>query len=77
MIATDGVRLGDPVEAAGRVLTPVLHVRYTVAGADPGGAGGFGAVEPLGLVLEEAGETFYYAFDLLRGWDWVSARLEP
>lgn len=77
MIAKDAVRLGDPVEAAGRVVTPVLRVRYTVAGADPGGAGGFGAVEPLGIVLEEAGETFYYTFDLLRGWDWVSARLEP
>lgn len=77
MIAKDAVRLGDPVEAAGRVLTPVLRVRYTVAGVDPGGAGGFGAVEPLGLVLEEAGETSYYAFDRLRGWDWVSARLEP
>lgn len=76
MIAKDAVRLGDPVEAAGRVLTPVLRVRYTVAGADPGAAGGFGAVEPLGVVLEEAGETFFYAFDLLRGWDWVSARLE-
>ena len=74
MIAIDEVRLGDPFELAGRVLTPVLRVRYTVV-ATPGGAGGFGGVEPLGIVLEEAGETFYYAFDLLRGWDWVSARL--
>ena len=71
MIATDAVRLGNPVEAAGRVLTPVLHIRYTIAGP-----AGFGAVEPVGLVLEEAGGTFFYAFDLLKGWDWVSARLE-
>jgi len=71
VIATDGVRLGPPVEAAGRVLTPVFRVRYTVAGP-----GGFGAVEPVGVVLEEAGETFFYAFDLLKGWDWVSTRLE-
>jgi hypothetical protein len=76
VIATDAVRLGPPVEAAGRVLTPVLRVRYTVAGADPGGAGGFGAVEPLGVVLEEGGRTFFYAFDLLRGWDWILPRLE-
>ncbi|MEN6518526.1 MAG: hypothetical protein ABFC38_10075 [Methanospirillum sp.] len=75
MIAKDAVRLGNPVETAGRVLTPVLRIRYTVAGADPG-VGGFGSVEPLGLVLEEAGGTFFYAFDLLKGWDWVSARLE-
>jgi hypothetical protein len=76
MIAHDTLRLGSPVEAMGRVLTPVLRVRYTITGADPGGAGGFGAVEPLGVVLEEAGETFFYAFDLLKGWDWISARLE-
>lgn len=75
MIVRDVVRLGDPVEAAGRVLTPVLRVRYTI-GADSSAAGAFGAVEPVGVVLEEAGGTFFYAFDLLRGWDWVSARLE-
>lgn len=75
MIAIDEVRLGDPFEAAGRVLTPVLRVRYTVV-AGPGGAGGFGGVEPLGIVLEEAGETFYLPFDPQRDWDWVSARLE-
>ncbi len=71
MIAVDAVRLGRPVEAAGRVLTPVLRVRYTVAGT-----GGAGSVAPLGVVLEEAGETFFFAFDLLKGWDWVSGRLE-
>jgi hypothetical protein len=75
VIAKDAVRLGNPVETAGRVLTPVLRIRYTVAGADPG-VGGFGTVEPLGLVLEEAGTMFFYAFDPLKGWDWVSARLD-
>jgi hypothetical protein len=75
MIVRDLVRLGNPVEAAGRVLTPVLRVRYTIVG-DSSAAGAFGAVEPLGVMLEEAGQTFFYAFDLLRGWDWVSARLE-
>ena len=75
MIATDAVRLGNPVATAGRILTPVLRVRYTIAGADPE-IGGFGRVEPVGFVLEEAGRTFFYAFDLLKGWDWVSGRLE-
>ena len=75
MIVRDTLRLGSPVEAAGRVLTPVLRVRYTIGG-DSSAAGAFGAVEPLGVVLEEAGETVFYAFDLLRGWDWISARLE-
>ncbi len=71
MIAKDAVRFGASVEAGGRVLTPVVRVRYTVVGM-----AGFGAVEPLGFVLEEDGETSYYSFDLLRGWDWVRARLE-
>ena len=75
MTVRDSLRLGQPVEAAGRVLTPVLHVRYTVEGAGPGGAGGIGAVEPLGLVLEESGMTYFFAFDPLRGWDWVAKRL--
>ena len=74
-MARDEVRFGDPIEAAGRVLTPVLRVRYTVV-AGPAGAGGFGAVEPLGIVLEEAGETFYLPFDPQRDWDWIAARLE-
>jgi hypothetical protein len=73
----DAVRLGPSLEAGGRVLTPVLRVRYTVYGTDPGGAGGFGAVEPLGFVLEDSGETFFFAFELLKSWDWVSARLGP
>jgi hypothetical protein len=75
MIAHDGVRLGRPIEAAGRTLTPVLHVRYTI-GSGSTVAGAFGAVEPVGVVLEEAGHTIFYAFDLLRGWDWVEPRLE-
>lgn len=75
MIMRDGVRLGSPVKATGRILTPVLRVRYTI-GSEGSVAGAFGAVEPVGLVLEEAGETFFFAFDLLKGWDWVSARLE-
>lgn len=76
MMVRDSFRLGQSVEAAGRVLTPVLRVRYTVEGADPGVAGGFGAVEPLGVVLEEAGGTYFFAFDLLRGWDSFASRLE-
>jgi hypothetical protein len=75
MITRDTVRLGAPVKAAGRVLTPVLHIRYTI-GSGSSSAGAFGAVDPVGVVLEEAGATFYFAFDLLKGWDWVSARLE-
>lgn len=71
MIAVDAVRLGRPVEAAGRVLTPVLRVRYTVAGT-----GGAGSVAPLGVVSEGDGGAFFYAFDPLKGWDWVSGRLE-
>lgn len=70
MIVRETVRLGEPVMAAGRVLTPVLRVRYTVAGG-----AGFGAVEPLGIVVEEAGETVFFGFDLLRGWDWIAGRL--
>ena len=75
MIVRDMVRLGNPVEAAGRILTPVLRVRYTIGG-DNSAAGAFGAVEPVGVVLEEAETTYFFAFDLLKGWDWVSARLE-
>lgn len=75
MIVRDAVRLGPPIEAAGRVLTPVFRVRYTI-GSDISVAGAFGAVEPVGVVLEEAGGTFFYAFDLQGGWDWVSTRLE-
>ena len=30
MIVRDGLRLGNSVEAAGRVLTPILRVRYTI-----------------------------------------------
>ena len=71
MNATDAVRFGTPVAAGGRVLTPIIRVRYTVVGL-----ASFGAVEPLGFLLEEDGETSYYSFDLLRGWDWVRARLE-
>ncbi len=72
----DAVRLGIPVRAGGRVLTPVLRVRYAVYNTGPGGAGGVGAVEPLGVVLEDSGETLFYAFDLLEGWDRVSTRLD-
>jgi hypothetical protein len=75
MIVRDMVRLGNPVEAAGRVLTPVLRVRYTLVG-DSSSAGAFGAVEPVGVVLEEAEKTYFFAFDLLKGWDWVLAHLE-
>lgn len=76
MTVRDSFRLGPPVEAAGRVLTPVIRVRYTVENAGPGGAGGFGAVEPLGLVLEVSGRTYFFAFDPLMAWDWVAERLE-
>ena len=76
MIEHDGYRLGSPVEAAGRILTPVLHVRYLVGGGSSPVAGAFGAIEPVGVVLEEAGGTFFYSFDLLRDWSWVEARLE-
>lgn len=75
MITKEAVRLGNPVELAGRVMTPVIRVRYTVAGADPG-VGGFASVEPLGVVLEETGGMFFYAFDPLTAWDWISVRLE-
>lgn len=71
MIVEDAVRLGSPLEVGGRRLTPVVRVRYTVPGM-----AGFGSVEPLGFVLEEAGETSYYSFDPLRGWGWVRVRLE-
>lgn len=72
MIAKDAVRLGAPVEAAGRRVRPVLRVRYMVLDA----TAGFGAVEPLGVLVEEGDASRYYPFDLLRSWDWVAARLE-
>jgi hypothetical protein len=75
MIVRDLVRLGIPFEAAGRVLTPVLRVRYTIVG-ESSAAGAFGSVEPVGIVLEEADRTYFFAFDLLKGWDWVQARLD-
>ncbi|HOT95159.1 MAG TPA: hypothetical protein PK089_08240 [Methanoregulaceae archaeon] len=70
MIARDSVRLGAPVSAGGRLLTPVVRVRYTLAGT-----GGFGSVEPLGLLVGESGETTFYPFDPSFDWDRVSAAL--
>jgi uncharacterized spore protein YtfJ len=71
VIGKDVIRLGDPVSSGDRVITPVMRVRYTLTGG-----AGFGSVEPVGLVVEEGGETVYYPFDPLRGWEWVASRLD-
>lgn len=71
MISRDGVRLGDPVIVGGRVLVPVVRVRYTLAGP-----AGFGSVEPLGFKVEEDGQETFYSFDPSLDWDAVVARLE-
>lgn len=71
MIARDGVRLGAPVTAGGRILTPVIRVRYSLAGP-----AGLGSVEPLGLLVKEDGQETFYSFDPTLDWDQVVVRLE-
>ncbi len=71
MISRDGVRLGDPVIVGGRVLVPVVRVRYTLAGP-----AGFGSVEPLGFKVEEAGQELFYSFDPSLDWDQIVARFD-
>ncbi|NLX50405.1 MAG: hypothetical protein GXY82_11180 [Methanospirillum sp.] len=71
MKALDAVRFGEPVEAAGRVVTPVIRVRYAVTGV-----GGSGSVEPLGLIFREDESVHYYPFSPGWGWEEVAARLD-
>ena len=71
MITCDAVRLGDPVIAGDRVLTPVVRVQYTLASM-----AGIGSVEPLGLLVDESSEKIFYPFDPELDWSRISAMLE-